>query len=93
MLNVWRLNVLALGMLLTMTSAANASPICTTEPTSRWLPKDEMKTQIKASGYIIAIFKTTKGNCYEIYGRTQDGRLAEVYYNPVTGVVVKETVR
>lgn len=84
---------MVLGALMATTSAVNASPTCTTKPRSQWLPKAEMKTQIRDSGYIIAIFKTTKGNCYEIYGRTQDGRLAEVYYDPVTGDVVKETVR
>ena len=52
-----------------------------------------MKAKIGASGYTIDVFKKTKGNCYEIYGRTEDGRRVEVYYHPITGAVVKETVR
>lgn len=74
-------------------SAANAGPTCTAKPSSQWLSEAEMRAQIGASGYIIDVFKTTKGNCYEIYGRTEDGKRVEVYYHPITGEVVKETVR
>jgi hypothetical protein len=52
-----------------------------------------MKAKIGASGYKIDVFKITKGKCYEIYGRTVGGRRVEVYYDPTTGDVVKETVR
>ncbi|MGI9451534.1 MAG: PepSY domain-containing protein [Geminicoccaceae bacterium] len=72
---------------------ANAGPTCTTKPLSQWLTEAEMRAKIGASGYAIDVFKKTKGNCYEIYGRTEDGRRVEVYYHPITGDVVKETVR
>ena len=35
-------------------------------------------------------FKTTKGNCYEIYGKDKAGQKVEIYYNPVDGSIVKE---
>ena len=76
-----------------LTSHANAGPTCTTKPQREWLPEAEMKAKISASGYAIDVFKTTKGKCYEIYGRTAKGRRVEVYYHPITGDVVKETVR
>ena len=76
-----------------LTSTANAGPTCTTKPSSHWLSESAMKSQISASGYTIEVFKTTKGNCYEIYGRTKDGNRVEVYYHPITGETVKETTR
>lgn len=76
-----------------MASEANAGPTCTTKPLGEWLTEAEMKAKIGASGYAIDVFKRTKGNCYEIYGRTEDGRRVEVYYHPITGAVVKETAR
>lgn len=79
--------------LIVTASVANAGPICTTKPSGQWLPEAEMKAKIGASGYVIDVFKKTKGNCYEIYGRTEDGRRVEVYYHPITGAVVKETAR
>lgn len=76
-----------------LTSVANAGPTCTTKPQSEWLPEAKMRAKISADGYAIDVFKTTKGKCYEIYGRTPGGRRVEVYYHPVTGDIVKETVR
>lgn len=87
------LGATVLGVLVTTASVAIAGPTCTTKPSSQWLPEAEMKTKIGASGYVIDVFKKTKGNCYEIYGRTEDGRRVEVYYHPITGAMVKETVR
>lgn len=73
---------------------AFAGPHCTSEPQSNWLPKDAFKEKIvSASEYKVAVFKVTKGNCYEIYGRNKAGKRIEVYYHPVTGAVVKTQVR
>ncbi|MGI9436825.1 MAG: PepSY domain-containing protein [Geminicoccaceae bacterium] len=74
-------------------STADAGPTCTTKPSNQWLSEAEIKAKIDASGYTVDVFKKTKGNCYEIYGRTEDGRRVEVYYHPITGAMVKETVR
>ncbi|MGI9509243.1 MAG: PepSY domain-containing protein [Geminicoccaceae bacterium] len=79
--------------IMVLASGANAGPTCTNEPSSEWLSEAEMKAKISSSGYAIDVFKTTKGNCYEIYGRTETGKRVEVYYHPITGAVVKETVR
>ncbi|MEO1016258.1 MAG: PepSY domain-containing protein [Pseudomonadota bacterium] len=74
-------------------SDAHAGPSCTSEPSDTWLSEAQMRTLIDASGYIVDVFKTTSGNCYEIYGRTDDGKRVEVYYHPITGEVIRETVR
>jgi len=74
-------------------ASAVAAPQCTTEPRSKWLSEEAMKAKITQSGEYrdIKVFKVS-GNCYEIYGHTKDGRRAEVYFNPVTGVPVEKNV-
>lgn len=68
--------------------SAAASPQCTTEPTSKWLSEADMRAKVTAAGNTIKVFKTTKGNCYEVYGRDAAGKRVEIYYNPVTGDAV-----
>lgn len=77
--------------LMTISSAALAAPQCTTRPASDWIPAEEMKNKIAAMGHKFDVFKTTKGNCYEIYGRNAAGKRVEIYFNPVNGQIVKES--
>lgn len=72
---------------------AAAGPRCTEASADRWIPPADMKAKIAGAAYKIDVFKTTDGNCYEIYGRDGQGRRVEVYFDPVTGAVVKETAR
>lgn len=67
---------------------AEARTQCTTEPKEKWISEADMKAKIAAIGYKPDVFKVTKGNCYEIYGRDAKGKRAEVYFHPVTGKVV-----
>ena len=46
-----------------------AGPECTKEPKAKWLDAVAFKKSLVEKGYKIKVFKTTKGNCYEIYGR------------------------
>lgn len=72
--------------------AASASPACTTEAKDKWMSEDAMKAKVAEMGYQkIKTFKVS-GNCYEIYGYTKDGKKAEVYFNPVSGAVVKSEI-
>jgi hypothetical protein len=68
---------------------ALASPSCTSEPKSRWMPEVAMKAKIEAMGYKVKTFEVT-GNCYEIYGKDKNGERAEVYFNPVSGEIVQK---
>ncbi|WFU13237.1 PepSY domain-containing protein (plasmid) [Rhizobium sp. CB3090] len=70
---------------------AHASPSCTKEPKSAWMSQDAMKSKIDQQGYKVRTFQVT-GNCYEIYGKDKDGKRAEVYFNPVTGAIVKAEI-
>ncbi len=72
--------------------ATLAAPACTTEAKDKWMSEDAMKSKVAEMGYKnIRTFKIS-GNCYEIYGFTKDGKRAEVYFNPVTGSVVKSEI-
>ncbi len=76
-----------------VSGAAMASPKCTAEPQEKWLTEDAMKAKINEMGYKdIKIFKKTMSGCYEIYGRTAEGKKAEVYFNPVDGSVVEKNI-
>src|SRR5450631_2559851 len=72
--------------------AAHANPICTTEPKAKWMSEEAIKAKIAALGYQkIRSFKVTE-SCYEIYGSDKEGKLVEVYFNPVTGDIVPSEV-
>lgn len=79
--------VSALLLSLTM-GAAMASTECTKLPKSQWMPQEKMMAKLKAEGYEIKKFKV-EDSCYEIYGHDKAGHKVEVYFDPVTGAVVK----
>ncbi|EJC75179.1 hypothetical protein Rleg10DRAFT_3756 [Rhizobium leguminosarum bv. trifolii WSM2012] len=79
----------ALVILATTPALALASPSCTKDPKSKWMPEKAMKEKIDALGYKVKTFEIT-GNCYEIYGKDKDGNRAEVYFNPVWGEIVQK---
>ena len=71
---------------------AQAAPNCTSEPQDKWMTEDAMKAKVATLGYErVKTFKVS-GSCYEIYGYTKDGQKAEVYFNPVTGDIVKSYI-
>lgn len=85
------MRIYTLLLLTVCASPAFASPQCTTEPKAKWMAEADMKAKIAATGDKVEIFKITKGNCYEIYGRNAKGKRIEIYFNPVTGEPVKES--
>ncbi|NNC78438.1 MAG: PepSY domain-containing protein [Woeseiaceae bacterium] len=78
-------------LVLTFSASAYAGPDCTSEPQGNWMSQGEMQKQIIDMGYTIDRFKVDD-SCYEIYGRNGDQRKVEVYFNPVSGKVVKEEI-
>lgn len=81
-------SLIALTVVVACPSLALASPSCTKEPKANWMPEAAMKAKIDAQGYKVKTFQVT-GSCYEIYGKDKDGKRAEVYFNPVSGEIVK----
>ena len=75
---------------LSICGPAIAGPTCTSESKDKWISENEMKSKIASLGYQARVFKVTKGNCYEIYGRDKAGKRIEIYFNPVTGQIVEE---
>ena len=84
------LNALLTVAGLTLSAVAFAGPQCTDKSKSDWMSEEAMKQKIAEQGYIVDKFKTTDGNCYEIYGKDKDGKKVEIYFSPIDGSVVKE---
>jgi len=74
------------------TPLAFAKTECTTADKSQWQDQVAFQEKLKAEGYVIKNFKVTGGNCYEIYGYDKNKRKVEIYFDPVSGKVVKENV-
>lgn len=81
-----------LTALVMLSPAVLAGPECTTVDKAEWQDKGEFQENLKAEGYKIKVFKVTEGNCYEIYGWNKEEQKVEIYFNPVTGDVVKEEI-
>lgn len=77
----------------TAATGAFAATECTKEDSSKWMDKVKFQDNLKTEGYTIKVFKVTKGNCYEIYGKNKEGQNVEIYFNPITGEKVKSTVK
>ena len=86
------MKIMSIIALFMTTTALWAGPECTTEPKEKWKDQKEFKAELEKK-YKIKVFKVTKGNCYEIYGWNKAGKKVEIYFNPVTGAVVKEKVQ
>ncbi|MFO1387534.1 PepSY domain-containing protein [Cellvibrio sp.] len=77
---------------------AHADMECTDKPKSQWLHVlDMQKKVVNEYGFAIKKFQES-GTCYEIYGwgLSKDGKKfeeIEVYFNPVTGEIVKKKFR
>ncbi|GGY69720.1 hypothetical protein GCM10011613_12580 [Cellvibrio zantedeschiae] len=77
---------------------AHADMECTDKPKTQWLhPLEIQKKIVNEYGFAIKKFQES-GSCYEIYGwgLSKDGKKfeeIEVYFNPVTGEIVKKKFR
>jgi hypothetical protein len=85
------MRALMLGLVISMMAgSALAGPTCTSEPKDNCMSEDPMKAKLATDGYKYKVFKVTTGNCYEIYGQDEKGQRVEIYFHPITGVVVEE---
>jgi hypothetical protein len=83
----------ALVVLGAFAAVAHAGPQCTTQPRTAWQDADKFQSELKSQGYRIDRFKITSGQCYEIYGRDKAGKKVEIYFDPVSGQIVKQESR
>ncbi len=90
-MNLRRVTFASPLLVLGAAACSGGDPNCTTEPRSVWMPEAEMQAKVTEMGYKADVFKVA-GNCYEIYGTDKEGRPVEVYFNPVSGEVVKSEI-
>lgn len=93
------LKTIVAGMcVMVVSGVAQAAADCPKAPAEKWMHVLEMQKKIvNEYGFAIKRF-LTDGNCYEIYGwglNEKKDRFVEVevYFNPVTGDIVKKKSR
>lgn len=86
------MRIILAAIAVTICSPALAGPQCTDEPESKWMTESEIMEYIRPLGHEVEVLKKTSGNCYEIYGKTHDGKRVEVYFHPITGAIVKSKI-
>ncbi len=58
------------------------------DASGEWMSTDAAKSKVAEMGYEARKVKTEDG-CYEVYAVGDNGKLVEIYMNPVTGAIVK----
>lgn len=92
------LKKIAVLTLLSLSAVAWADADCPKSPKEQWLPMLVMQKKIVNDyGFAIKRF-LIEGHCYEIYGwevNAKSGKSTpiEVYFNPVTGDIVKKAIK
>ena len=72
---------LSLVLMSTAPLMADGFKNCTKAPKSSWQPASAAEALARTSGYEVRKSKV-EGSCYEVYG-VKDGKLFELFYNPV----------
>lgn len=65
-----------------------AKTICQPHPQSQWLKTDALTKILKEQGYIIDTWQVVE-NCYEMVGLTEEGLPTRLYFDTVSGDVMK----
>jgi len=60
---------------------------CTKAPKASWQPASAAEAAATAAGYEVRKSKV-EGSCYEVYGVDKQGKLFELFYDPVSLKVV-----
>lgn len=71
-----------------LSTSVFAAADCKSYPKEEWASEDALKEALEAEGYTIKKFKVD-GNCYEIYGRSKEGKKVEIYFDMKTLAIVK----
>ena len=77
---------LALGTLAALPAMADEE--CTAAPQEQWLKPEQIKAKAEEMGYTVRSVGEDDG-CVEVKGLDKAGAKVEVYFDPVTGAVVK----
>lgn len=76
---------------------ALASPVaekvvCAQSDRATWLGEQRARTLFKAADYLLVRFKVSGGRCYEFYAIDHQNNVVEVYMDPRTGEVLRQTL-
>jgi hypothetical protein len=77
---------LAVGMLATVPAFADDD--CASAPRDQWLQPEQIKAKAEEMGYTVRSVGEDDG-CLEVKGLDKAGTKVEVYFDPVSGAVVK----
>lgn len=77
-----------LAAVVMMSLPAFASDYCTYAPRDQWMSIADITRKAEAIGFQVRKVERDD-NCYEIKGADENGNWVEVYFDPVTGDVVK----
>jgi hypothetical protein len=89
------LKLLSASLLVLLSTQVWAGADCPDVPENQWMTKRAMQKKIiNDYGFVIKKFKIDD-NCYEIYGwevdaQGRESKKIEVYFNPVSGEIVKK---
>lgn len=84
------LRPLALATCLVVSSSyAHETVQCPYHPKEEWRPHTELEAQLLAEGWSIRRVEITS-TCYEVYGKSPDGKRVAVFFDPKTFEQVEE---
>lgn len=72
----------------TLSAPAFASEYCTGGSHDQWMSRQQITEKAEAMGYQVRQVKTEDG-CFEVKAVNENGARFEIYFDPVTGEVVK----
>ena len=80
--------------LFTITGAAHADGLenCTSEPTEKWKSIEEITKMATDQGLVVSKAQV-EGSCYELYAQDKEGKLWEMFHNPVDGKLVDKEAK
>ncbi|MFO1047798.1 MAG: PepSY domain-containing protein [Geminicoccaceae bacterium] len=80
--------VLALTLGVAFALPALAEDGCAEAPRAQWLPQEQIKSKAEELGYTVRSIGEDDG-CIEVKGFDKAGAKVEIYFDPITGAVVK----
>lgn len=72
----------------TLSAPAVASEYCTSGSHDQWMSREQITEKAEAMGYKVQRIKAENG-CFEVHALNENGARFEIYFDTVTGEVVK----
>ncbi len=70
---------------------AHAAVTCPAYPPAQWGDQTLLKQVLLEEGYTIKEFKA-ENNCYEMYGKNQQGKTVEIYFDMKTFSIISAEI-